>query len=115
MNCHAPAVSTDLSDLSVEIGGDLCALFCFQLGVLLGGSGVHPFFGVAAGPEGGITLHIGAATRKSTGLAWGGACTAVWGAGVYGEGGIGIGDELSPYSGGGVAFGGGVGCSYGAS
>jgi RHS repeat-associated protein len=104
------------SDLSLEIGGEGCGLVCLNGGVLVNEDGFHPFWGPTGGPEAGFSVHVGVATRKSSGLAWGGTCTPAPGVGIYGEGGVGYGDNgVDPYGGFGLAFGAEAGCSYGAS
>ena len=100
---------------STELGVEVCGLVCGDVGVLWDTKGdPHPVVGVAAGPEAGWQLHLGAATRKSSGMAWGASCALVYVVGGYVEGGFSTSDA-SAYGGGGIAIGGEIGCSYQAS
>lgn len=101
--------------LSFEVGLDFCDVVCFQGGVLFSQTGVHPFAGVGVGPQFEASVHLGVATRKTPGMAWGGSCALAAGLGLYGEGGVGIGNPLGGYMGTGATVGGGIGCNVNAS
>ena len=112
--CASP---TSQPPLSGEIMLSYCSLFCFEVGGLRDPEGnIHRVFGLAAGPEAGISVRVGAAERKSSGWASGGGCSAGEIVGGYFEVGSSIpGAEATNYWGAGTVFGASLGCSWGVS
>ena len=108
---HLPPAPAWTKTLAVGGTFSACAALCLEVGM---SDGWHPYVGLSAGLEVGISLHLGVDNKKP-GWSLGGSCEAAVGPlGVYAEGGIEDDREQLGWGGFGYAPGAKLGCSVGA-
>jgi large repetitive protein len=94
--------------VSLELGGSACAYACVSVGLSLAERGSSFGIGLGAGADLGASGTVGLGVNKTGSMTFGGQCTFAAGVGGYGEAGSNL--DGTGYYGGGVAFGGNVGC-----